>query len=200
MNKNTSYKALGLIILVSVMILFNSFFVSADFLSVKNYDAQNKEVTITNFLGLGSQIADVTLDTPIVNVVPMGYQEVAEFTLDTTSYTNALQKIDFYNENNQNSTIQDKQFDYKYKAVEQVPYTDYRTVWDNSTPDSQPQQIAYTDYYNETVWKDFDPSNVDEGIYTIGIFTDVGYGDKVEWIPTFYGKKISEWASYVQSS
>ena len=32
--------------------------------------------------------------------------------------------------------------------------------------------------------------------YTIGIFTDVQIGDYVEWIPSLYGVRVSEWATW----
>ncbi|GAF98700.1 unnamed protein product, partial [marine sediment metagenome] len=33
----------------------------------------------------------------------------------------------------------------------------------------------------------------------IGIFTDVNVNDKIEWIPTWYGERITEWASWTSS-
>jgi len=49
-------------------------------------------------------------------------------------------------------------------------------------------------------WKLFDKlknkENILAGEYTVGIFTETYEGQKVEWIPTFLGEEISEWAEW----
>ncbi|GAG88913.1 unnamed protein product, partial [marine sediment metagenome] len=46
-------------------------------------------------------------------------------------------------------------------------------------------------------WKDLGEGVLSKGEITIGIFTDVKEGDYVEWIPTLFGERIIEWASFV---
>ena len=54
-------------------------------------------------------------------------------------------------------------------------------------------------FEDRTVWKDLDRSILRQGEFTIGIFTNVGVNDKVEWIPTFFGIEITEWATWTAS-
>ena len=49
------------------------------------------------------------------------------------------------------------------------------------------------------VWSDFNNSvKIGENI-TIGLFTDVQEGDKVEWIPIIAGVEVEEWAGWEES-
>ena len=51
-----------------------------------------------------------------------------------------------------------------------------------------------------TDWKNFkDISKLKSGNITIGIFTDVSPGESVEWIPTLFGERVPEWASWTES-
>ena len=60
--------------------------VSADELltidNIKQYDEETQIVTIVNTFGLGRDIATIQLKTPLVYVLPIGYQKVAEFEIE----------------------------------------------------------------------------------------------------------------------
>ena len=157
---------------VFVILLLGLFMISLasawEFDNVKRYDDINKKVTIKNGFGLGSDIAEAKLNTPLNNKVALGYQKVAEFEVTSyKDYENALGNMDFYDVNDNMKKIT-REFDYKFL--------------DNGE------------------WKNLDNLNFKKGDFKIiGIFTEVQRGDVVEWIPTFHGKIISEWAIWTQS-
>ena len=116
-------------VLFFCMILLVGTISAFDFDNVKSYDELTKEVTITNAFGLGEDIAKIKLNTPLQVVVPVGYQKVAEFEVDSYNdeYVNALDKIEFYNQVDLKDTIE-KQFDYKVWTIKDVEVNDYEYV------------------------------------------------------------------------
>lgn len=155
----------------------------------KDYDELTKTMTIENTFGIGRTIADIRLLTEQKQYVPSGKDRlVAKFELNSYDdmYTGALEKVQFYNTYNLNNEI-NRQFTYKILSYKDV-----------IVPDSPNGTKGYS--YKEEVWTPFDSSKIARGTYTIGIFTDVYYNDNVEWIPTFYGVKITEWAGWVSDS
>ncbi|MCD6435543.1 MAG: PQQ-binding-like beta-propeller repeat protein, partial [Clostridiales bacterium] len=62
------------------------------------------------------------------------------------------------------------------------------------------QKVIGSHYEDKVIWKEFSREDLQKGkTYTIGVFTNVKKGDSVEWIPTFYGVKIEEWAEWEES-
>ena len=125
-------KRLFMLSLIGIFLLtFFSQSVNAfEFDNVKNYNAETKTVDVRNsilgipFLQL-DQVADITLDTPLENYVGLGYQKVAQVTVNNYGqYSNALSKIDFYNIKRGMEKI-DRQIDYKYLTLENVTYDVY---------------------------------------------------------------------------
>jgi len=178
-----------------------------EFDNAKDYDVETKEVTIKNAFGLGSDVAKIKLNTPQNVVVPRGYQKVAEFDLIHLKNDNGgLNLIEFYNTKTSMSKFE-REFDFKVKGIEQIDVNDYETickdVWNETSKNmskSCTNKIIGTHKEDKDVWNDYDfKSLVKEEKITIGIFTDVKKGDKVEWIPTFYGVEIKEWATWTES-
>ena len=195
---------------VIVMLIFFSVFlfgtVSAfEFDNIKSYDEETKTIEIRNsilgipFLQL-DKVSEIQLQTPSNFKVGQGYQKVAEFTINNfDDYNNPLKKIEFYNLRDM-GLIQ-RNFDYKYKTTELVDIEDYNRVCNLVTNGTNicSSQISGTHKESKEVWKDLNSSILVKGNITIGIFTDVQKGDVVEWIPTYYGIRINEWAIWSES-
>ncbi len=178
-----------------------------EFDNVQSYSENEKEYLIENALGIpffGKEIARIKLDTPLNFLVPRGYQKVAEFTVENyDDYINVFNDMEFYDLNKDSEGFV-RDFDYKYKTIVQVP--DYKTVCDeklnvNGTieySNCRQEQIGFKD---KIVWEEI--NKVDgllKGNITVGIFTDVKKGDKVEWIPTLFGERLTEWAVWVENN
>jgi hypothetical protein len=206
--KTHGFKARRTILIVGVIILFNLFFIAGADLSkavpIKSYDTTNKDMMLFSS-DLSSVVADLKLDTPQKNLVPIGYQKVAQFTIDANdeSFSTPLEKITFY-DNHDGKEI-DKKFDYKVLSYEDVKVTDYGRECEDFIEKNGSKTNLCSDVETgshtekKEVWNDFDPGKLTKGTYTIGIFTDVNIGDDIEWMPTYYGVKINEWASWQAS-
>lgn len=178
--------------------------------NVKSYDSNLKEATISNsFLGFAtSDIAKATLITPQINyVMPGKDRKVAEFEVDLLSdeYKGAFDNMEFYN-NFDGKRIQ-RIFTYKYKSYEDnyvdVPDKTEQVCEDVYINSKDKQKSCYTitltwkkENQPKEVWIPLDKLDLTKGKITIGIFTDVYSGDNVEWIPTIFGVKIEEWATW----
>ena len=182
-----------LMLLLCLVLLVGS--VSAfEFDNVRSYNKETKTVEIRNsvlgipFLEL-SKITEIQLKTPQKVYVLGGYQRVAEFTLkDYDGETVFSNSIEFQDRTNNFSTVT-RDVDYKIKTTEKerVYYTcDAGNV--SCTEFSQMEDVE--------AWIDLDIEDLQGGETTIGIYTTVLEGDKIEWIPTFFGIEIPEWAAY----
>lgn len=199
-------------VLLSLIFIFVFLYIpivsSFEFDNIKTYDKETKTAIIKNSFGLGSEIAKIKLDTPLnVYVMPGKNRKVAEFTINTKqlNYNNPLNEIEFYHIN-QNLKKFEREFKYKYKQV-----TGYKNVSDYATS-CKPvtinknvttecsREIIGSHLEEEFVWNELNKiEKLPKDNITIGIFTEVKNDDYVEWIPTFYGIKISEWASWTSS-
>jgi len=199
-NKMALNKGLWLVILVSLILCIGV--VSAlDFDNVKSYDANTKTITITNAFGLGGNLAKITLNTPqIVYVIPGSNRKVAEFTIDSyNDYTSALKQMQFYNVKNNKEFS--RTFTYKQKVVTGTKkVNDYKTECKEELGKQSCYQIL-TGAHNEDIyeWQEYKTLNTKQEKITIGIFTDVYSGDNVEWQPTLFGVKITEWATWTDA-
>ena len=182
-----------LMLLLCLVLLVGS--VSAfEFDNVRSYNEETKTVEIRNsvlgipFLEL-SKITEIQLKTPQKVYVLGGYQRVAEFTLkDYDGETVFSNSIEFQDRTNNFSTVT-RDVDYKIKTTEKerVYYTcDAGNV--SCTEFSQMEDVE--------AWIDLDIEDLQGGETTIGIYTTILEGDKIEWIPTFFGIEIPEWAAY----
>ena len=189
------------ILLVSISLIL---FVSSDLGNTKVYEEITKTATIKD--GSNADIASVTLNTPQDYHVGAGYQRVAEFTISPNqNYNDILGNFEFYDLRDGNKAIQ-KTIDIKYLTTEQVSVDDFTTECSNvfdevngTTHKVCNQVVSGSHFENRDVWVDFDNSVKTNEEITIGLFTNVEIGDRIEWIPTIAGVKISEWAIWTQS-
>lgn len=203
-NKKYPYrnKTIYLSILILAVMLLGVGTTSA---TLKSYDEPAKTITLSsNFLFINTgKIATVTLATPIDNVVGMGYQEVAE--LDITgfkNYNDLISTFDFYDIRNLNEKI-DRQIDLRVKTIKNVKVNDYKNVQVGTYPNGTAiyeSQVSGFHFEDKVSWVLLENSDIkaDENL-TIGIFTDVKPYDRVEWIPTIAGLKITYWATWTAS-
>lgn len=175
-----------------------------EFDNVKDYDETTKTITITNAFGLGDDIANLTLLTPeIVKVMPGKNRKVAEFEINNfDNYEKPLKEIKFYNANKDMGKFS-RNFVYKYAEVIGQE-TIYETVCEEkiganlSIYNDCSEKIK--DYEDIIEWREFNHlADLPKGKITIGIFTNVYREDNVEWIPTFFGVEIDEWAIWVDA-
>lgn len=171
-----------------------------------NYNENTRTMKIRNGFGFGDVISEIKLNTPLNYEVALGYTKVAEIEIiNNQEYPNALQKILFYDISNNMDEI-NRDFDYKVKDIKRIRVKDYKQICNNvfSVVNQTMEEVCFYvedggHFENTTVWNNLDKSSLKSGTLTIGIFTDVKINDKVEWIPTFFGIEIDEWASWTQS-
>ena len=182
-----------------------------EFDNVKSYNAVAKEVTIKNsFLGIPTTtVAKVKLVSDLDVRIGAGYQKVAEFSIDSYEvYANAIQTLELYNVKTGNPL--DRIIDYKYLTYQDVKVPNYveectpaKLTEDEVKNETKPYDICEqilkgTKLVPQEVWAEFTTKDMKAEKLTIGLFTDVQVGDSVEWIPNFYGIKVSEWATWTQ--
>ena len=169
-----------------------------------------RTITISNsILGIPtSKIGTLTLDSPnIVYVMPGENRKVAEFTisLESDSYDNFLKQIQLLNKQANNMEIQ-RNLKVKYKTTTYENVTDYKleckgtgkyTEGKNSTEIQDCKQVTSGSHLNVIdTWTELPSKNIQKGMITIGLFAKVLPNDNVEWIPTIFGVKIDEWATW----
>lgn len=198
-------KTLIIFSLLMIFILNVNMASAFEFDNVKSYDPITREVTITNAYGLGSDIGKARLNTPLNYKVAPGYQKVAEFDLWAyQDYADILKSIDFYDKNQKDweKNKIERKFDFKYKTYENILIDDFKTecsIDEKSANKTQTcQEIKVGSHYEtQEVWKKINPATLKKNdVVTIGVFTNVQYGDYVEWIPQIYGVKVDEWATW----
>jgi len=167
----------------------------------KEYSEKNREFFIkdNNFntiLFSGKLISDTHLK------VNIGYQKVAEFEVNSSvNLDNFMTNIELYDLNN-NSRIINRILYFKYMDYEDKLIYDYEIFCDksilvNGTEIQEcVQEITGNHIEKVVIWKDFNKSFFNSGNKNMGIFTNVEKGDYIEWIPTFYDFKITEWATW----
>jgi len=202
-SKNNHYKQfLGVFLVLAILLIIQINMVSAlEIDNIKDYNPLTKTVTISNsFLKIYplDVVATIKLDTPINNKVSVGYQRVAEFTINSNddNYLDALKSMDFYNAKDMKSI--DREFDYKYKTTENYNFYTYKeicSVSKNLTNICE-QVIDETIVKQRDKWVDYTGKDIIKGEITIGIYTEVKKNDYVEWIPTLFGEKVEEWATW----
>ena len=169
--------------------------------NVKIYDEVTQTVTVKNLFGLGKTYADVKLNTPLNNMVARGYGKVAEFTIvNYEDYDNVLKELELYDKKNNDKKFE-RDFDFKVLTYEDVVVDDYNCVNINIkgflTSDCK---IIGNHIEQKEVWTKLILTDLKESeIVTIGIFTEVLAGDKVEWIPNLFGVRVNEWAKWTES-
>lgn len=192
------------IILLICMIFLLTTISALEFDNVKSYDEKLKTITIKDsFIGIPTtKVAELQLLTPTYNIIyGEGIQRVAEIKITNyeNNYENAFKKIDFYYKFGMND-IKNPGFSYKYLTYKNITKDIYGC---NSQPG---EPCVKTKTGTETIqveeWLPFnEKTNLPAGEVTIGIYyNDVKEGVVVEWIPTFFGVRIDEWAAFVGST
>ena len=188
--------------LLMVFILNVNMASALEFDNVKDYDPISREVTITNSFGLGADIGKARLNTPLNVKVPVGYQKVAEFDIWAyQDYSDALKQFEFKDMKNGKVKI-NRDYDLKYKDYEDVLVDDYKTSCYTDSKSFNKTQICEqikvgSHYEKKEVWKKVSPADLKKNeVLTIGVFTEVQKGDYVDWIPSIYGVKVEEWATW----
>lgn len=176
-----------------------------EFDNIKEYDQLRNEITFKNsFLGIPtSTIAVAKLDTPQINYVMPGKDRlVAEFTITSyEEYTNIIKEMQLVNLKNGQDIS--RTITYKYKESYYVDIPTYieeckEVLIKNETGESNPTICTKIEKgtHQEIRYRYIPLEKMDLKIetMTIGIFTDVYEGDNVEWYPTMFGQKVTEWA------
>ena len=179
-----------------------------EFDNIKQYDEETQIITIKNsilgisFLDLDT-VATIQLTTPLNNKVHRGYGKVAEFIINTNEdYLEALKEVELFDR-----TDGDKEFyrdyDYKVKGYEDIKVDDYKNVivgYEINGTAIIENQVVGSHLETREKWITLSSLDFKENDkLTIGIFTDVQKGDRVEWIPNFFGVRIDEWAAWTEA-
>ncbi len=205
-----------LLVLIFCIILLVGTISAWEFDNIKNYDEETQTINIRNsilgipFLQL-DQVAEIKLDTPLNNYVIRGEDKlVAEFTIENfKDYTEgAFDNLDFYNiKKNMNQF--NREFVYKYKKFYDVKIDDYEEVCkEKEVVKVNGTYIEKYDCVKNQIgshieqrfnWIDLNEKlALQKGKITIGIFTDVYANEEIEWIPTLFGVRIDEWATWTE--
>lgn len=189
------------------MVLLIGSVAALEFDNIKSYNEDTKTVRIDNAFGFGDTIAEIKLNTPLVYSVMRGKdRKVAEFTINNLDeYSNALAKMDFFdNSRSLGNNKLDRVFTYKYKTI-----TGTKTIDDygqscvpNKIGNGTDCEYKVIGTHEEDIveWVTLDTTQpLPIGEITIGIFTDVLPNDNIEWIPTFFGVEIEEWATWTDN-
>ncbi len=176
-----------------------------DWDNVKSYDEETKTVTVINALNLpliSYDIAKIQLNTPLNYKVPRGYQKVAEFEVRSyKDYSNAFKDLKLFNLKNKGKEFF-RDYDYKYKTYVNVSVDDYVQECSLSVNGTNvcKNVISGNHLEQREEWVKLNPADFKKNEnLTIGIFTNVEKGDKIEWIPTLFGVKINEWAGWTEN-
>jgi len=181
-----------------------------EFDNVKSYDEVKNEITFKNsilgipFLELDT-IAVAKLDTPQVNYVMEGKdRRVAEITINSyENYETFIKGMELINLNTGKPIT--REVNYKYRETYFVDVNDYQEVCElltdiNGTKyDSCKKSIIGTHKEERYNWIPLEKLDLKIENLTIGIYTDVYSGDNIEWYPTLFGLKITEWATWTAS-
>ena len=168
MNKNINIKMKNKYILLLlpffIIILFSGVISSLEWDNVKFYNEDTKTITIKNSLFNViplSTIVTATLETPHLYQVRVGYSKVAEFTINPhDDYGNILGNFDLIDLKKGEPIT--RQIDVKYFTIGQV-------IVGNQTEQREG-------------WFDFNNSIKSDIPVKIGLFTNVGVDEKIEWI------------------
>lgn len=197
------------VLIFIILVYFISFVYAGDLDNVKSYDANTKIVTFKNsFLGIPTTtIAEAKLETPQINYVSAGKDiKVAEFYIDLypDEYKDWATDMVFYDLKKGNIKTA-REIKYKVKSTETKEVMRYNyecsiEVLNNGTKITNCKEIEDKPVIIEyDVWNDMDEKTLYKGKTTIGIFTDVGVNERIEWIGKYFGNYVNEWAVWDSS-
>lgn len=199
-----NYKKLFAFLILGVFLLAFTPLTSA---TLKDYDTNKRIVSLDkSFLGIRTgSIADVQLITPLNYKVGLGYQKVAEMRVSGfTDYEDFITRIEFYNvADGMRELVVD--YDLRKKELEQYIVNDYMEECSiNITTNNETcyNVISGNHIEERFVWNELLEVNFNEyENLTLGLFTYVNEGDRVEWIPSFTKNnvRVEEWAVWTAS-
>jgi len=203
---------IGAVILL--LVVFMAGFVSSfEFDNIKDYNSDTRIATINNcgvWLGFclikGDVIATAQLETPLNVKVGAGVdQQVGIFNfVAEEDGNNIFSSLDL--EDLKNGGIMARGKQYKVETFKEILVDDYiysckyitlpnETVIENC-------EYAEIGSHLETVveWKPIKAkTEFTAGVkYRIGVYVDVEIEDYGDWVPTFYGVEVEEWATWTQ--
>lgn len=210
---HTATKRVGVMVLLIFFTLFLIGNVSAfEFDNIGSYDRETKTITIYNWNIIGKifdiKLAEVQLISPLSVELPLGYHNFANITITSYSnYDDILKSIDFYDRKINRDEFDSKNkferdFDLMVREIEEYNVIDYKTICQDYTKIASETNICYqeevgTHTGERIVFRKLDPANLKEDdILNIELWTEVKNADNVEWIPSFMGVRINEWARF----
>ena len=178
-------------LIMLLMILLAGTVSSLEWDNIGNYDEETRTIEVRNsllgipFLQL-DKVAEIRLNTPLNYLVPAGERKIAEFEVKFfEDYNNVLKEVEMFDKRKGDRKFL-RDYDFRVRSYENETSWNY---WGNETYQRQKE-----------VWTKLVSTDFKEGdILTIGIFTEVKIGDRVEWIPNFFGVRIDEWATFEHS-
>jgi hypothetical protein len=166
----------------------------------KVYDVSTQTVTLKEAEGTKGTILTTKLDTPHTNLVSIGYQKFAQVTCNSNNLTECIPSFEFYNKSNGDKQIF-KQVDIKFLTYEKEEVNDTECIDYKNIPCDR--KVVGKHLENKEVWNNIKDINKIEGNVTLGFFTNIEVGDKIEWIPSYNIDgtiiKVSEWALVYQA-
>lgn len=176
---------------------------SASFIPIKQYDEETETVTIVNTFGLGKDLATATLtwgDTKVGVGIDV---HVGTFNYTMLDEDGTLEDLDLINLKNDQVMTRGKQYKILTYKEEDNYANQCADVWSETNQTFQEECVLVEDgkriveewiplvnpNFNFTIGKE----------YTIGVFVDTEEGDNGDWIPTFVGKEVDEWATWTSS-
>lgn len=198
LHKMKMNKMLVLSFVIITLILVSTISVSAfQFDNRKSFDQVNPErLTIKNAFGFGADLVSVE---KVSNTGLCLYE--CSTVWNVTNYDDGedfLNLIEFQDLRDS----QNKELDHKFEVltgyeVTQVPSTRW-TCRDEDDLSTCTQQITGTRTHREEIWAEFNPSRpLPVGSYLIKL---TGYKlpeQSIDWVPTFRGERIDEWAFWI---
>ena len=174
-----------------------------EFDNVQVWDDEEKEVTIKNAFGFGKEIAKITLLSEKTHqVIDRGVgvlQLVGEFEIiNNENYDNVFKKMEFFDVK-QDFKGMEREFEYRYRVDD--GYTDvpvHNATYCHGEEDCVAPILYYRrDYkYKWITLEDNKINELPKGKIVIGIFLDVERGEHGDWIGTFFGERLKNWAEW----
>lgn len=191
---------------VIVMLIFLIFSISTitalEIDNVKDYNSQEKEVTITNAFGLGSDLGKIKL----INYTQLCFPGECYAYYELTNYQDNIKTLEGtkYYDKEQKNLKQSKEVKYEiydptieysvptYETKCEVIYNEDTGLDENvCNPKESGSEIKHGQYIT------YNPNQeLDSGTYLIREKIDILPGETVDVVPKFYGVDITEWVLF----
>ena len=201
------YNILTIILLFTVLCTIQTS--ALDWDNIKEYDRDSGIITIRDsLLGIPTtRVAEMKLDTPQVNFIPANNYTipVAKFWINLTDpeYKDYLTKLEAYNLKDNFKEI-NKTFIIKKRSIELKQIPSYKLICQNYSIQSKTQEVCLSVFDRNVwrlteIWTPIENATLRNGWNYLGLFTEVKVNERVEWIPTLFGVRVTEWASWDSS-